>query len=353
MSNKNVAVIFGGVSSEHEVSIKSAETVILGLEKNNIIPIYITRNGKYLTRESTSDLLPLNTDTFNTEITFNVNTEKRGIYKIYGNRIVFVPVDIIFPVLHGKNGEDGTIQGMFEHCDIPYVGCGVLSSALCMDKAFIKRIVSDLGIDQAEYLIFNSYELEHSESEMIHTITDKIGFPCFIKPSNGGSSVGISKVNDINEIYAALKLAASNDTKFIVEKEIQGRELECAVLGNIDPISSCVGEIKTCGEFYDYDSKYKNADSQVIVPADIDIFLSEEIKKIAVKIYLACECSGLSRVDFFLEEGTDRIVFNEVNTLPGFTSISMYPMLWDNEGINLNDLCAKLIDFGFQRHENK
>ncbi len=352
MSKLNVAVIFGGVSPEHEVSLVSASTVIANLseEKYNIIPIYITKDGKWLMYEGAikADMNEILWDKFGIETILSPDRISGGLLRMVGGKIKRVPVDVIFPVLHGEMGEDGTIQGLFEISGIPYVGCKVLASAMAMDKAITKVIADSVGINQANYLTFKKIDMEDM-AEVLKKIRTKIGYPCFVKPANAGSSVGISKAKNKKELETAIDLALTIDNKIVVEKGITGREVECAVLGNggAETIASTVGEIIAAADFYDYDAKYNNAESQTIIPADIDENISNEIKENALKIYKALGCSGLSRVDFFVENDTNKVIFNEINTLPGFTSISMYPKLFEYDGIKINELLNKLIELAF------
>ncbi|MDR2940300.1 MAG: D-alanine--D-alanine ligase [Clostridiales bacterium] len=354
MSKLNVAVIFGGVSPEHEVSLASASTIISNLseDKYNIIPVYITKEGKWLMYEGIlkSDLNSILWEKFGVEAILSPDRETGGLLRIVGGKMRTVFVDVIFPVLHGSYGEDGTIQGLFEISGIPYVGCGVLSSALAMDKEITKVIAKEIGLNQADYLSYKKYELEDL-TEPLKKIRTKIGYPCFVKPANAGSSVGVSKAKNKKELESAIKLALQHDNKIVVEKAIDGREFECAILGsgNEDTIASTVGEILANADFYDYDAKYNSTESQTIIPADIDIKASGEIKEAALNIFKALGCSGLSRVDFFIEGLSKKVVFNEINTIPGFTSISMYPMLFEYDGIKTPELLNRLINIALKK----
>ena len=256
-------------------------------------------------------------------------------------------------MLHGKYGEDGTIQGLFELAQIPYVGNGVLASSVSMDKAFTKIIAKNARITQAKYVELRSEDLRRIKSA-VSRIEKKLGYPCFVKPANAGSSVGITKAHNRDELISGLHLAAQHDSKTVVEEAIVGREIECAVLGNRDKAeASCVGEIFAAAEFYDYDAKYNNSDSKTVVPADISKEKSDEIRKTAVKVFKAVDGSGLARVDFFVEKDTERVIFNELNTLPGFTPISMYSMLWAACGKSMGELIDDLIDLALERFSLK
>lgn len=259
---------------------------------------------------------------------------------------------MVFPVLHGCNGEDGTIQGLFELAGIPYVGCGVLASAVGMDKIYAKIIFEKAGIPQADYLYFTRKEIYGDVEGVVDKIEEKFSYPVFVKPSNAGSSVGVSKAHDKNELKEALIYAARYDRKVLIEEFINGREVECAVLGNDDPVASTVGEIIPGNEFYDYKAKYIDNTSKIKIPADLPEETVEQIRNYAVKAFKALDCSGLARVDFFVHKETGKVYINEINTMPGFTSISMYPMLWEESGISYPELIEKLIDLAVQRYND-
>lgn len=355
MSKKVVAVIFGGQSSEHEISKISATTVISNIpqEKYSIIPIYITKDGQWKIYEGAiENLANYGWEKYSTSAIISPDTNHKGIIRIVGDKIKFMPIDVVFPVLHGKGGEDGTIQGLLELANIPYVGCEVLASAISMDKGYTKIVADSIGINQAKYKIINKYELNKME-EICQNIENEIGYPCYIKPANAGSSKGITKANNKDELIAGLNLAKNHDLKIIVEKNIYGREVECAVLGNNEVFASRVGEVLSATQFYDFDAKYNNKESKTVIPANIPEDIEEEIRKSAIKIFKALGGKGLSRVDFFLENETNKVIFNEINTLPGFTSISMYHMLWKEQGINLPELLDKLINLAFEIYNEK
>lgn len=349
MQKKVVAVLFGGQSSEHEISKISASTIIANLskEKYSVIPIYISREGSWKIYDGPiENICKTDWEEYSTNAIISPDTSHKGIIRIVGSKIKFMPIDVVIPVLHGKCGEDGTVQGLLELAKIPYVGCGVLSSSVSMDKLFTKIIVDRLGINQAKYKAVYKSDMQDLEN-ICKNIESEISFPCFVKPVNAGSSKGVSKANDLEQLKIAIKEAFRYDSKVIVEEAINGRELECAVLGNCDVKASCVGEILSAGDFYDFDAKYNNAESKTVVPADISEDISNIIRKNAVKIFKALDGRGLSRVDFFVENSTNRVIFNEINTFPGFTSISMYPMLLKQDGIDLPNLLDKLIQYAF------
>ncbi|MCR5148296.1 MAG: D-alanine--D-alanine ligase [Eubacterium sp.] len=367
MDKKNVVVIFGGRSSEHEVSCISAATVIAAIDKEKYNPILvgITKDGKWLLVDKVENIRDgswrkskvsavISPDKARELIIrekdeMTVSPEGRKYYQ----NVYSIKIDVAFPVLHGLFGEDGTIQGLLEMALIPFVGCGHLSSAITMDKFFTKVIADSVNIDQAAYVPVRSYELADMD-KVVRKIEAAREYPVFIKPSNAGSSVGISKAHNREELIEGLKLAAKHDTKILVEEAINGREIECAVYGfGDDAFASGVGEIVAAAEFYDYDAKYNNAASKTIIDPDIPEEKVEEIRKAALKIYRACDGFGMSRVDFFLENETNRVVFNEINTIPGHTSISMYPMLMEKAGHPMSVYINDMIEMAYKRHNYK
>lgn len=350
MSKKTVAVMFGGQSSEHEVSCVSATTVINNINTDlyRILIIGITKEGKWLkvngVEEITSGTWTKNKET----AILSPDASMKSVIILNGNKAESISVDIAFPVLHGLYGEDGTIQGLLELAMIPYVGCGVLASAVSMDKLYTKIIADSLGIRQAKYVAVTKKELTDMEG-VLQRIEADLPYPVFIKPSNAGSSRGISKADTRDELIAGLKLAGEHDRKILVEETINGREVECAVLGGNDPRASGVGEIVAAAKFYDYDAKYNNAESKTILSPELPAGAAETIRDYAVKIFKAVDGHGLSRVDFFVDRVTGEVIFNEINTMPGFTSISMYPMLWEGKGIGKPQLVEKLLQLAFAR----
>lgn len=345
MKKLKLGVVFGGMSTENEVSCISGISIIKNLnkEKYDIYPIYISKSGEWF-------------EIINLEENEEVGEELEEKIPINNIMEFIKSLDVIFPVLHGLYGEDGTIQGIFELLKIPYVGCGVLASSVGMDKVYSKIVFDKAGINQTKYVYIRKYDekyiyIDEKFNEEILEIEDvsnriieKLKFPMFVKPSNSGSSVGISKVNNEEELKQAIDTAAKYDRKILIEEGIIGREVECAVLGNEDIISSCVGEIKAADEFYSYDAKYNNQESKTLIPAQISEEKSNEIQKLAIKAFKAISGSGLSRVDFFIEKDTEKVYINEINTLPGFTSISMYPKLFEQIGIKYTELLDKLIE---------
>ena len=352
MNTINLAVIFGGMSTEHDVSIVSGISVIKNLnkEKYNIFPIYIDNNGNWYkyTKKISEVEIP------------KVGEKIENIEKIENQLEYIKKMDCIFPVLHGLYGEDGTIQGLFELLKIPYVGCKVLSSSICMDKVYAKIVFEKAGLNQANYVYIrknnlkyiyiddNLNEYEYEIDEIVNIIIDKIKFPMFVKPSNSGSSVGINKATNCKELKEAIEYASKYDKKILIEEGINGREVECAILGNEEVETACVGEILSAEEFYSFDSKYNNSKSVTVIPADIPKGIEEEIKKQTIKAYKAVDGKGLSRVDFFIEKNTNKVIINEINTMPGFTTISMYPKLFEASGIKYSELLDKLIELAMK-----
>lgn len=350
MDKKTIAVLFGGQSSEHEVSCISVVTIINAIDSTeyNIVKIGITKEGHWLLVDSVEDISDGTWMESDTTAVISPDATKKEIIAIGPEGTKFIPVDVVFPVLHGLCGEDGTVQGLLELAKIPYVGCGVIASAIGMDKLYAKIVVDTLGISQADYVPVRKSELQNM-NQAIKKVERKLAYPVFVKPSNAGSSRGISKAHNASELEEALLEAANHDVKILVEETIIGRELECAVLGGKKVEASGVGEILAAAEFYDYDAKYNDADSKTVIGPELPEGKEEEIRQAAVTIFEALDGYGLSRVDFFLEKDTNRVVFNEINTLPGFTGISMYPMLWKAKGLEIHTLVDTLIDLAYQR----
>ena len=351
MSKIKVAVIFGGASSEHEVSRTSASSVLrnLNTDRYQLFPIGIKKDGSWWHYSGAIEALSdgsWEADPKNQPCAILADSTRHGIQLLDTNAIL--PVDVVFPVLHGKNGEDGTLQGLLELAQLPYVGCGVLSSAVCMDKGVTNTLLEAAGIAQAKFTWFYTYEYAKNPPPDLEEAEQKLGYPIFVKPANAGSSVGISKAHDRAELLAAIDLAAKEDTKIVLEESIDGHEVECAVLGNEDPIASVVGEIVPVSEFYDYNAKYVD-DSKLYIPARLPEEISEAIRTQAIRAYRYLGCRGLSRVDFFVRRSDNAILLNELNTLPGFTPISMYPKLFDACGIGYKELLDRLIDLALEQ----
>lgn len=348
---KKVAIIFGGQSSEHEVSCISATTIIENINRDTYDPVLIgiRKDGRWLKVDSAEAITDGSWRDGKVTAVISPDREQHGVIFMEDGKAELVKLDYVFPVLHGLYGEDGTVQGLVELAGIPYVGCGVLASAVSMDKLYTKIIVDTLGICQAAYVPVMSYELTDMD-KVVEKVLAKLSFPVFVKPSNAGSSQGVNKAHDREELVSALTEAAKHDRKILVEETIVGREIECAVLGNgRDVEASGLGEILAADEFYSYDAKYYNAESKTVLGPELPIGVTEEIREDARKIFRAVDGFGLSRVDFFYDTVRRRVVFNEINTLPGFTSISMYPMLWEKEGFSKELLIDKLLDMAKDR----
>ncbi len=353
---KQIAVVFGGQSSEHEISCVSAVNIIEGLdrEKYDIHKIGITKEGHWLYVDTVADMK--DGSWLNSKVTAVIVPDQRhpGIWKMdagdHEGRITveIQPIDVAVPVLHGKDGEDGTIQGLFELAGIPYVGCGVLASAAAMDKISTKIFADRIGVRQAKYVTDVSRDGSQTEASM-DAVERELGYPVFVKPSNAGSSRGISKAHDREELKAAIALAKEHDHRVLIEETIRGHEVECAVLGGQQVRASKVGEILAAAEFYDYDAKYNDSESKTVIDPDLPEEVKEKVRENAVAIFKQIDGFGLSRVDFFVEQDTNEVIFNEINTFPGFTDISMYPMLWEAMGTEKKELLDRLIELAYKR----
>ncbi len=347
MAKTRVAVLFGGVSSEHDVSLISAANVINSIpkEKYDVICVGITKKGRWLyfpgdVNEIVSGAWEKNPDC--TSAIISPDPIHKGIVTIESGKIYIKKVDVVFPVLHGRNGEDGRLQGLLEMAGLPFVGCDTLSSAVCMDKCMTHTILDYNNIRTAKWASVLQRDISKLD-EKCREISGRLGFPLFVKPANAGSSIGVNKAKNLEELKDAVQIAFSHDSKVVIEEFIKGRELEVAVFGYDTPFASYVGEIEPAADFYDYDDKYINGSSKLYIPARIDEKKSDEIRCTAVSAYRAIGCKGLSRVDFFLcDDGT--VILNEINTMPGFTSISMYPKLMENLGMKQSYLVDKLIE---------
>ncbi len=355
MKKRNLAVVFGGVSSEHPVSCVSAKSVIENIKKDkyNIYMLGITRDGKWYLYEGDTALLPDDKwidDKYIFPAFISPDTSVHGICVQRNGSIENIRLDAVHPVLHGKNGEDGTIQGLFQLAQIPFVGCNALSSAVCMDKACTNLIADNAGIKQAKWRSITKYNYDKNADAFLEEAADYLGFPIFVKPANAGSSVGISKAKDMPELKKGMEIAFKEDSKVVLEECIDGYEVECAVLGNNEPKASTVGEILPCNEFYDYEAKYIDGSTGLAIPAkNISEEKINEVRSQAIKAYSALGCTGLARVDFFVGKKDDEVYFNEINTLPGFTSISMYPKLWEASGLPYPDLLDRLAELAIEK----
>ena len=352
-----LAVLFGGISSEHDISCLSAASILRNLDKTKyeIYPVGITQEGQWYycpacdadrvengEWERMADKVPA---------LLPPDRSVHGLVLLRDGRTETIRLDCVFPVLHGAGGEDGTVQGLLELAGIPYVGCGVAACANSMDKSITKALIEPTGVRQAKYYLALRYDFERNAEGVVRTAADQLGsFPVFVKPCSQGSSVGVAKANDMLELAAGLTEAFKLDDKVLVEEFIDGHEVECAVLGNRNPIASTVGEIAATQAFYTFDAKYKDESSKLYIPAQITPQQIETVRQNALRVYAALGCRGLSRVDFFVTHEGGEVVFNELNSIPGFTSISMYPKLFDYEGIHYPALLDRLVMLALEEH---
>lgn len=354
-----VMVLFGGRSGEHEVSLQSSASVIDALDKNKyeILPVGITKEGSWLVGTTPAkvleqgfedDLLPV-TLAVDPNYQRLVALSEAGEYEAELSK----PIDVVFPVLHGTYGEDGCVQGLLELANLPYVGGGVLGSSAGMDKILMKRVFAQVGLSQAKFLGLLRQEWEEDPEGTLDCVEEAIGYPSFVKPANLGSSVGISKVRNREELAKAINDAAGYDRKIIVEENIDGREIELSVLGNDEPAASVPGEVIPCNEFYDYEAKYLADDSELIIPAKLPEEVVAKLQRLAVEVFKAVDCAGMARVDFFVTKDDQQVLVNEINTIPGFTKISMYPKLWEASGLPYSELLDRLIELAIERHQEK
>ena len=364
-----VGIIFGGRSGEHEISIRSAKTVIeqIDMDRYEIVPIAITKEGGWLNPSESLNLLPAETGallrerfdgTQNQSVAMVGDTRFKGLARLDTSAPEhFTKLDVIFPVLHGTYGEDGTIQGLFEMADIPYVGCGVLASSCGMDKTVMKTLFREAGLPICKHLWFLRSEWERSPDAVVAQIESTLGYPCFAKPANLGSSVGVSRADDAESLRRAIGLAAEYDRKIIVEEGLEMREIECAVLGNDEPEASLPGEYLIRDQektFLDYTEKYSGTgNNEFVVPAPVSDELSNKIREMAVRAFKAIDGSGLARVDFFLRKDNGTLLVNEINTLPGLTDASGFPKMWAGSGKKFPEVIDRLIELAFERHNDK
>ena len=357
MTKLRVGLLFGGRSGEHEVSIRSASAIALALnssqntDKYEIVPFYIQKDGIWLSGQVPQNVLESGVPLLQAEET-TTNLTIKGQLSPWQSPSQVGEIDVWFPILHGPNGEDGTVQGLLTLMQTPFVGSGVLGSALGMDKIAMKMIFAQVGLAQVEYMAINRSQVWSNPCifpKLGDEIEQKLGYPCFVKPANLGSSVGITKVKSRNELEKALDHAASLDRRIIVEAAVVGREIECAVLGNDNPQASVVGEITYNSDFYDYETKYSQGKADWTIPANVPEEIAQKIQQMALQAFIATDTAGLSRVDFFYVEATGDVLINEINTLPGFTATSMYPQLWEKSGVSFPELVDRLIQLGLER----
>jgi len=361
-----IGLIFGGRSGEHEISIRSAQTVIDNIDRNrySVIPIAISPEGRWLSPADSLRLFPGETQAILSggEITSNpialiADTSYKGLARLDSNGSSGVmPLDVVFPVLHGTFGEDGTIQGLLEMANIPYVGCGVLASSCGMDKVVMKKLFADAGLPICRYRWFLRSEWEAGRNSTVRALENNLGYPCFVKPANLGSSVGVSRADNADSLTAAIELAAQYDRKIVVEESLDMREIECAVMGNDRPEASLPGEYIIHDEqkaFLDYTEKYSGTgNNEFVVPAPISDELTEKIRSLAVKAFTAIDGSGLARVDFFLRRDNGMLLVNEINTMPGLTDASGFPKMWAGTGKDFPAVIDKLVELAFDRHRD-
>ncbi|MGB3492676.1 MAG: D-alanine--D-alanine ligase family protein [Elainellaceae cyanobacterium] len=353
MAKQQIGLLFGGQSGEHEVSIRSAQAIARAFaagdnpERYLLLPFYIQKNGLWRSGDAAAAVLAEG----------HPSQDSDAAVTHAAARWQFPPdtatVDVWFPVLHGPNGEDGTLQGLLELMQVPYVGAGVLASAAGMDKIATKMMFTEAGLQQVPYIAVSRAEVWSNPCifpELCDRIEAKLGYPCFVKPANLGSSVGIHKVRSRQELEAALDDAASYDRRLVVEAGVEAREVECAVLGNDEPKASVIGEITFDSDFYDYETKYTEGLAQLHIPAELPEAIARKIQDMALKAFAAVDGSGISRVDFFYVEATGDVFINEINTLPGFTATSMYPLLWEASGVSFEDLVDRLVKLALERH---
>ena len=351
---QTILVVFGGKSSEHDISLLSARGVIgnLPAEKYEIRMMGIDREGRSYAYDGPLELL--DGDRWLTEghvvpAVISPSTAHHGMILLpEDGRAEIVRIDAVFPILHGRNGEDGTIQGLLDLSGIPYVGCGTAASAVCMDKELERSMADRAGIPQARWMSLKRRDFDRDPDRILRTAPDELGFPIFVKPARAGSSIGISRAENTAQLREAVLRAFEEDEKILLEETVDGLEVECAVLGNEEPVASVVGRIALSGELYDFEDKYVSNTSELKIPADIDDTLSTRVRELAVRAFKAFGCMGLSRVDFFIRRGDNAVLLNEPNTMPGFTPISMYPKLFEACGVPYGELLSRLIDLAME-----
>ena len=362
-----VGILFGGRSGEHEVSLASARSVMDNIDraKYDVVPIGITKEGGWIVGGDPMKALTSGLSAENSPAAMLTDPSHRGLWNITTpaqqerlparalTAVHLADLDVIFPVLHGTFGEDGTMQGLLELAGVPYVGCGVLASAAAMDKAIAKDIFAAQGLPVPPYVVVKRKSWHKDPAEVIEAIEAALDYPVFCKPANMGSSVGVSKVHNLEELAPALDLAARYDRKMVIELGIDAREIEVSVLGNDDPIASIPGEVVPCREFYDYQAKYIDEDSELLIPAPLSKEMTLGVRQMAIQAYKALDCAGMARADFLLDKRTGELWVNELNTIPGFTQISMYPKLWEATGIPYRELIDRLIDLATERFQDR
>lgn len=352
MSKNTVAILFGGVSSEHDVSCVSAKGILSNIDydKYNVVMLGITKNGEWYLFNDDIEMLPNDKWLESKSLKKAYITPDTSIHGIVTEDGEIIKLDAVFPVLHGKNGEDGTVQGLLQLAQIPFVGCDATSSGSCMDKAVTNAVADAVGIAQAKWCSFTHYEFNKDSEHYIELAESKLGgYPIFIKPANAGSSVGITKAHNRNELIDGIEIAFKEDKKVVLEEFVNGFEVECAVMGNNEPIAAEVGQAIAAAEFYDFDAKYNNPNSTLHIPALISKEKRDEVRIAALGAYKALGCEGMARCDFFITNDDERVLLNEINTIPGQTPISMYPKLFDAVGVGYKELIDRLIELAIER----
>ena len=352
-----IGVIFGGRSSEHEVSLVSAKAVIDALDpaRYDVVPIGITREGRWISSPRALGVLRFRTGSdAEPECVLVPEPARQGLLLMNAQQVPVAPLDVVFPLVHGTYGEDGTLQGLLELADVPYIGAGVLGSAVGMDKIVQKQLFERAGLRVPKYLWERSLRCTAAPRDVIAAVERRLRYPVFVKPANTGSSVGITKAHTRRELHAAMDLAAAYDRKVIFEQGVRdAREIECSVLGNDEPVVSLPGEILPSNEFYDYDAKYVDGASHTVIPARLSPRLTRKVMEMAGTAYTVIDCAGMARADFLVTRRAGTVYMNELNTIPGFTPISMYAKLWEASGIPFSDLLDRLIRLAIDRHAEK
>lgn len=361
-----VGILFGGRSGEHEVSLASARSILAHIDRGRyeVVPIGVTKEGEWIVGGDPLRMLSAGLSEDTTPATLLADPSRRGLWNLQAvakdeteeraiTAVRKARLDVVFPVLHGTYGEDGTVQGLLELAGVPYVGSGVLASALAMDKAVANDVFRAHDLPVAPYIVVKRKTWAEQPAEVVEQVEAALSYPIFVKPANLGSSVGISKAHSREELPGALDLAARYDRKLVVQQGIEAREIEVSVLGNDDPVASVPGEVIPSREFYDYQAKYIDDDSALMIPAQLDEKTTQRVREMAVRAYKALDCAGMARADFLLEKPTGKVWVNELNTIPGFTQISMYPKLWEATGISYPELIDRLIELAVERFEDR
>jgi D-alanine-D-alanine ligase len=354
----HLAILYGGRSGEHEVSVASAASVLQAIDrrKYDVLPVYLTPEGRWLPEVEPAHLLGSGAQPpARAAVLLSSDPLQRGLLSLTPTSQLehTTPIDVVLPLLHGTYGEDGTVQGLLELANLPYVGAGVLGSAVGMDKGIMKALLKQAGLPMVPYVLIQRWEWEHHAADVQTKILGNLSLPVFVKPANLGSSVGVSKVKCAEELPEALHLASQYDRRLVIEQGLDCRELECSVLGNDTPLASLIGEVVSHREFYDYQAKYGDGLSDLLIPAPIPSELSETLRHMALTAFRAIDAAGLARVDFFVERHSGKPYVNEINTLPGFTSVSMYPKLWEASGVPYAELIDRLVQLALERHQER